>query len=125
MIVVPERILNKLESIHKNFIWKGKKPKVKHSSIITNYTEGGQIDVDISAKVKALQLIWVGHLFEENFHLWKLIPLSSRSGVGMKSSFHSNLQLAVDLPRCLLNFYKTIIRHWTQFARYVSTMLLS
>ena len=24
LVVVPERILNKLESIHKNFIWKGK-----------------------------------------------------------------------------------------------------
>ena len=67
--LVPERILNKLESIHKNFIWKGKKPKIKHSSIIADYTDGGQKDVDISSKIKALQLVWVRHLFEENFHL--------------------------------------------------------
>ena len=119
IVEVPERILNKLESIHKNFIWKWKKPKVRHSFIIADYTEGGQKDVDISAKIKALQLVWVRRLFEENFHPWKLIPLNSLSSYGIKSSLHSNLQLAVDLLRCLPNFYKTIIQHWTQFARCV------
>ena len=113
LVVVPERILNKLESIHKNFIWKGKKPKIKHSSlIIADYTDGGQKDVDISSKIKALQLVWVRRLFEENFHLWKLIPLNSLSSIGTNSLFHSNLHLAVDLPKCLPNFYKIIIQHW-------------
>ena len=50
MVLVPENILNKSESIHKNFIWKGEKPKVRHSSIIADYTDGGQKDVHISAK---------------------------------------------------------------------------
>ena len=98
MVVVPERVLNKLESIHKNFIWKGKKPKVKHSSIITDYTDGGQKHVDISAKIKVLQLVWVRRLFEENLHPWKLIPLNSLSSIGIKSLFHSNLHFAFDLP---------------------------
>ena len=119
LVVVPEKIHNKLGSIHKNFIWKRKKPKIKHSSIIADYTDGRQKDVDISAKIKALQLVWVRRLFEENFHLWKLIPLNSLSSIGTKSLFHSNQHLAVDLPSCLPNFYKTIIQHWIQFARYV------
>ena len=119
IVVVPERILNRLESIHKKFIWKGKKQKVRHSSITADYMDGGQKDVDISAKIKALQLVWVRRLFEENFHLWKLIPLNSLSSIGIKSLFHSNPHLAVDLPKCLPNFYKTIIQHWTQFAKYV------
>ena len=67
LVVVPERILNKLKSIRKNFIWKGNNPKIKHSSIIVDYTDGGQKGVDISAKIKALQLVWVRRLFDENF----------------------------------------------------------
>ena len=98
MVVVPERILNKLENIHKKFIWKGEKPKVRHSSIIADYMDGGKKDVDISAKIKALQLVWVRRLFEENFHPWKLILLNSLSSIGI---------------------LQTIIQHWTQFARYV------
>ena len=119
LVVVPERILNKLESIHKNFISKGKKPKIKDSSIIADYTDRGQKDVDISVKIKALQLVWARQLFEENFHPWKLSPLNSLSSIGINLLFHSNLHLVVDFPRCLPNFYKTIIQHWIQFARYV------
>ena len=119
IVVVPERILNKLESIHKNFIWKGRKPKVRHSSFIADYTGGGQEDIDTSAKIKALQLVWVRRLFEGIIHPSKLIPLNSLNSIGIKSLFHSNLHLEVDLPRCLPNIYKTIIQHWIQFARYV------
>ena len=90
-----------------------------HHTIIADYTDGGQKYVDISSKIKALQLVWVRRLFEENFHPWKLIPLNSLSSIGIKSLFHSNLHLVVDLPRCLPNLCKTIIQHWAQFARYV------
>ena len=98
MVVVPERILNKLESIHKKFIWKGEKPKVRYSCIIADYMDGGKKDVDISTKIKALQLVWVRRLFEENFHPWKLVLLNSLGSIGI---------------------LQTIIQHWTQFARYV------
>ena len=98
LVVVPERILNKLKSILKNFIWKGNKPKIKHSSIIVDYTDGGQKGVDISAKIKALQLVWVRRLFDENFHPWKLIPLNSLSSIDIKSLFHSNLYLQLICP---------------------------
>ena len=48
-----------------------------------------------------------------------VIPLNSLSSIGIKSLFHSNRRLTVNLPRCLPSFYKTIIQHWTQFARYI------
>ena len=89
-----------------------------HSSIIADYKDGSKKDVDISAKIKALQLVWVRR-WEENFHPWKQIPLNNLSSIGIKSLFHSNLHLTVNLPRCFPNFYKTIIQHWIQFARYV------
>ena len=52
IVVVPERILNKLESIHKNFIWKGKRTKVRHSSITADYTDGGQKTLTCLPKLK-------------------------------------------------------------------------
>ena len=74
MVVVPERVLNKSQSMHKNFIWKEKKLKIKHSLLIADYAERGQKDANTSAKIKALQLVRVRCLFEEKFHPWKLIP---------------------------------------------------
>ena len=79
IVVIPERILNKLESIKKNSIWKGKKPEVRHSTIIADYTDRGKKDVNISAKIKAVQLVWVRRLFEENFYPWKLKSVSKVS----------------------------------------------
>ena len=34
-------ILDQLNSIHKEFIWDNKKAKIKHSTLIANYEQGG------------------------------------------------------------------------------------
>ena len=44
---VPECILMQLEKIHKDFIWSGKKSKIKHTTLINDYSEGGLRDIDI------------------------------------------------------------------------------
>ena len=51
---VPECILNEFKSIHTNFIWNNKRPKIKHSTLISDYSDGGFRDVDIDLKIKAL-----------------------------------------------------------------------
>ena len=53
---IPTSIINKIETIKKDFIWNGKRPKVKHVALIGDYAEGGLKDIDIKAKVKSLHL---------------------------------------------------------------------
>ena len=48
---VPNSIIEKLEKIKKEFIWNGKRPKVKHSALLGDYEEGGLKDIDIKAKI--------------------------------------------------------------------------
>ena len=48
---VPSEIINYLELIHKKFIWQNKKAKIKHSTLISDYCDGGIKDVDIRAKI--------------------------------------------------------------------------
>ena len=74
MSSVPEEILIHLESIHKDFIWNGKNPKIKHSTLTNDYSTEGLRDIDIRSKIKALQLSWVKRLYDNNFHPWKIIP---------------------------------------------------
>ena len=40
-------MIEKIEKIHKDFIWDSKKPKMKHSSMFGDYEEGGLKDIDI------------------------------------------------------------------------------
>ena len=71
---VPSAILDYLEIIHKKFIWRNKKPKIKHSTLISDYCDGGLKDIDIRSKIKALHLSWLKRIYDTNFHPWKLIP---------------------------------------------------
>ena len=95
MSSVPPAIIAHLTKIHKEFIWDGKKPKIKHSTMIANYEDGGLRDIDISTKIKALQLSWLRRLHDNNFHPWKIIPsfLFSKISVFGKDMFFPNFQL--------------------------------
>jgi hypothetical protein len=42
-----------------NFLWDGKPPKIKYSTIIGDYCEGDIRFVDIENKIKSLQITWV------------------------------------------------------------------
>ena len=38
--------------LEKDFVWRGKRPKIKHSTLIGDYKEGGYKDVDWILKSK-------------------------------------------------------------------------
>ena len=54
---VPSKfVIDQLNTLHKNFIWNNKRPKIKHSTLIADYCEGGYKDVDIENKIAALKI---------------------------------------------------------------------
>ena len=71
---VPNCIITALENIQKEFLWDGKRPKVKHSALINSYEQGGLKSIDIKCKIKSLQLSWVKRLFDDSCQDWKIIP---------------------------------------------------
>ena len=68
------QIIESLDLIQKKFIWSKKLPKIKHSTLITNYKDGGYKDIDIEAKISSLKVKWISHLLDDNFHPRKIIP---------------------------------------------------
>ena len=74
-VKVPNKfVIDQLNTLHKNFISNNKRPKIKHSTLIADYCEGGYKDVDIENKIAALKIKWVTKLLDSNFHPWKIIP---------------------------------------------------
>ena len=74
-VKVPSKfVIDQLNTLHRNFIWNNKRPKIKHSTLIADYCEGGYKDVDIENKIAALKIKWVTKLLDNNFHPWKIIP---------------------------------------------------
>ena len=75
MAQVPDKIIEHLKYI-KKYLWKSNTPKIKHSTLIGDYKDGGLRNVDIRTKMKPLKLTWVRQLCDDNHHPWKIIPLN-------------------------------------------------
>ena len=71
---VPEGFIIVLQSMYKKFIWNNKTPKVKHSTLIGDYTHGGLKDIDIQSMLSSLKFSWFKRMMDENNpHLWKVL----------------------------------------------------
>ena len=69
----PDDLINKLQKKCFEFVWEGKRDKIKRS-VATYHTKSGGINVpDIKAYIQALKLAWVKRLFNENAAKWKLL----------------------------------------------------
>ena len=109
---IPNVIIDKIEKLQKDYIWSGKNPKIKHSSLIGDYADGGLKDVDIKAKFKSLKLSWIRRLYSSEFHPWKNIPLKLIEQSFKQNIFHSNIKITP--PRNFPEFYKQIIIYWSE-----------
>ena len=58
MLSPSKQFIDQINSLKKDFVWRGKRPKIKHSTLIGDYKEGEYKDVDIEAKIVALKIIW-------------------------------------------------------------------
>ena len=114
---VPGSLIDDLQKIHKDFIWGGRKPKIKHSSLIGEYKDGGLRDVDILSSFKSLKVSWIRRLSDDRFHPWKLFAEHFLRPIGRKYIFHENLKIAksVDgLVKELPEFYRNLLSVWAQ-----------
>ena len=110
---IPTSTINLLAKIEMEFIWKGKNPKIKNSTLCNDYEYGGLKNVDIFSKVVSLQCSWIKRLFDNNFHQWKLIPLYLiRQYLGKNFKFHSNLEISHSILCKFPKFYKEIFIRW-------------
>ena len=91
MTLVPKQIIEQLKLVHKKFLRKNDIPRIKHSTLVADYSHGGLKDVDIEAKLKALKLTSIRKLCDDSRHLWKIIPLAFLKLLNNEAICHRNL----------------------------------
>ena len=95
MKTVPKHVLDSMQALHRDFIWNSKKPKIKHSTLRGNYSDGGLKDIDLTSKLESLKFSWIKRLRDTtDFHPWKVLANLILKSVGGSSIFHSNLSLS-------------------------------
>ena len=81
--------------LHRNFIWNCKKPKIKHSTLIGYYSDGGLKDIHLTFKLESLKFSKIKQLRDTtDFHPLKVLANQILKPVGGSSIFHSNLSLS-------------------------------
>ena len=73
LVVFPENVIKTIEQLVSNFIWRGRKAKVKRQTLINKTEDGGIGLIDIRSKVKSLQCYWVVRYASGGEALWKRI----------------------------------------------------
>ena len=53
---IPKALIEKIEQIQKEFLWDKKRPKIKQSSLKSDYKYGGLKSIDVTAKFESLKL---------------------------------------------------------------------
>ena len=70
MIHPSKKFMDQLYSLQKDFISRGRPPKIKHTTLIADYVDGGYKDIDIATKLESLKIIWIIRMLDNNFHVW-------------------------------------------------------
>ena len=68
VIDLQQNFCDTIKSLHKEFIWSGKRPKIKYSTLIGDHREGGLKDKDIDANFRYLKFMWIKRLNDSNFY---------------------------------------------------------
>ena len=121
MKTVPKHVVDSMQALHRDFIWKSKKPKIKHSTSICYYSDRCLKDIDLPSKLESLKFSRIKRLRDTtDFDLWKVSANLILKPVGGSSLFHSNLSLCnltnqrvEQLPL----FYVDAINLFIQFAK--------
>ena len=81
--------------------------KIKHSSLIGEYRDGGLKDVDIDGKIISLKISWVRQLKDSNFHPWKVLVNHLLSPVGGEAILHTTyaFQKGSDKERMICHYF--------------------
>ena len=66
IVDIPSKTLKMAQTKINNFLWNNKKAKVKHSTLIASYKEGGLKASDLESQNKALRLAWLKRLYKRN-----------------------------------------------------------
>ena len=90
--------------------------KGKQTTLIGKYSDGGLKAVDIVSKLKALKMVWIRRLVDNNFHPWKIIPRKYLTYTNNEILCHRNLafdQTVLNQINGIPVFYVDLLKCWS------------
>ena len=117
MVTPPTDILEKIKRILNAFLWGSKINKVKHTSCIAPYNEGGLKMPDVETILHSQRISWVKRFFcNDNPTQWKIFFVWQMEKLGGLTLFQNSSIAIEDIKnKGLLSFYESIVVAWCKF----------
>ena len=120
MMYVPINFIKEVDKLVFTFLWgQGKRPKVKKSVIVNDYSSGGLKMVDFTNTIKSLKAVWVQRLLlcesKCTNNKWANIALVMTGSYNQKLLLHKQNFEDLKLPPWCNNFYKQVLECWYKF----------
>jgi hypothetical protein len=117
VIETPDFVVKEIETVIYDFLWKGKRDKIKRACIINDHVNGGIKFPDIKSKLNSLSASWVRRNCNSEFARWKLIPISyleyfGRNLLIFKMNFSKDVLFPFFDDNMLPKFYEQIVKNW-------------
>jgi hypothetical protein len=115
---VPDDIIKEVDNMIFQFIWNGKKAKIRRSILKKNIAEGGLKIPDFETMVNTSRIKWVSRLFAESETLWSvfLSIYLNKSGIHLNPLLFANYNIkSLKIkPGTLPNFYQKMLKIWSE-----------
>ena len=69
---INEIIINKIENMIYNFIWRERKAKIKRKTLIGKYSSGGWQAAGIDSIINVQRIVWIKRYLDDGSNFWKL-----------------------------------------------------
>ena len=116
VLTVPVHYTQEINKLIFNFIWAGKPPKIKRTTIIGEKKNGSLKACDFNIMEKALKIAWVNRIQNDSNASWKVIPnhlVHKHRSLSFlpKCNYTTNMLDLKNLP----TFYKNILDYWCKY----------
>lgn len=119
MLYTPKWVIDQTDKIMFEFLWSGKKPHVKKSSIIADIGDGGLRMLHFECMVKAIKVNWIKRFVNNDNQLMDLIS----SVLGMKYPIQKLVTCFLDevqLHNMKCDFYCQVLTYWNELYNHSS-----
>ena len=114
-IIPTEKFIDEVKSILTNFIWNGRKPKIKYKALISNINEGGINLKDFSSRITTQNIMWCKRMLLNTEQPWNQILNESLKLVGGIAQIGTNYSISA-IPKNISPFYKNCLAAWAKFS---------
>ena len=116
VITMPSKYFKEVNGLIYNFIWRGKRDKLKRSVMVSKFEKGGLKAPDLQLMIDAAKINWIKrYLFSED-HVWKTTMRSFfvQIGIDIDVLLQGNMSVRQLTKLNVPTFYKDLLCVWSK-----------